>query len=96
MATVKVKQGQSLLDIAVQYTGSVENAFSIALLNSISLADQLEINQELIVPEPTNRSIVALFSDKNIPASYKALTEAQLPETGGIGEMIIEQTFIVN
>lgn len=49
MATVL--HNQSLLDFAIQHTGSAQNAFEIAMANGISITDQLTAGTELTVPE---------------------------------------------
>jgi hypothetical protein len=48
---VKVKSGQTLFDISIQETGSVSNAYSIALANKRSITDVLLTNEFLIIPE---------------------------------------------
>jgi hypothetical protein len=47
---VKAKKGQTFLDIAIQQTGNVDNAFSIAFANHHSLTDVLQEDEEVIIP----------------------------------------------
>ena len=44
---VRVKDNQSLFDIAIQTAGSAEAAFALALANDLSITDDLAIGQEL-------------------------------------------------
>jgi hypothetical protein len=91
------KQGQCFFDLVIQGTGNVDNAFEMAVLNGLSITDGLEIGQEIMPTEVTNRNIVALFNAKHIPATSQAFpsTGDLTPESGGIGYMVIEDTFIV-
>lgn len=59
---------QSLLDIATQHTGSVENAFGIAVANGISLTDDLTIGSRLNIPNDLtkNNDIYNYYTAKNI------------------------------
>lgn len=59
---------QSLLDLATQHTGSVENAFGIAVANGISLTDDLTIGSRLNIPNDLtkNNDILSYYTAKNI------------------------------
>ncbi len=48
---IKVQLQQNLFDIALQYLGSVEYAMQIALLNNISMTDDLAVNTVLEIPD---------------------------------------------
>lgn len=69
MQTIVVKQGQSVLDIAIVYTGDVKTSFDIAVLNGIAITDDLPAGKNLIVPDVINKNIVALFNERNQPAT---------------------------
>ena len=62
---VKVKKGQTLLDIAVQETGSVENAYLIAVANNLSVTSVLNVADELVLPigMPIIKKDIVIFSD---------------------------------
>jgi LysM repeat protein len=47
---VTVLNNQSLFDVAIQYYGTVEASVSIAILNGISITDELVPGQVLNVP----------------------------------------------
>ena len=94
---MKVKQGQSFLDLVVQETGSIENAFEMSLLNERSITEDLSVGTEITASKVTNRLTVNLFGGKHKPATGINNQELEeiTPFDPGIGEMIIGQTFIV-
>jgi len=90
-----VFNGQSLLDKAIETTGDIENAFDMAILNGISMSQDLPIGIELKVATITNKTIVSFFTDFNRPATAISTLDKQQIESLGIDYMIIEQNFIV-
>lgn len=92
------KQGQCFFDLVIQGTGNIENAFAMALLNGMSMTEDLVIGQKVLPSAVTTKSVVALYGPKNYPATYEALPDSGelSPILGGIGYMIIEETFIVS
>lgn len=73
---VKVLQGQSLFDIAIQKIGSAEGAFDLAVLNGLSLTDELASGSELSLPAATNSSVVAYYMNREIqPATALSSTD---------------------
>ena len=48
---ITILHNQSLLDIAIQHTGAVENTFAIAVANGLSLTDDLPAGAEIKIPE---------------------------------------------
>ncbi|MWB92995.1 hypothetical protein GON26_01350 [Flavobacterium sp. GA093] len=93
---MKAKQGQSFCDLVIQGTGNIENAVEMAILNNLSITDNLSIDQVLMPAGKENKSILEIWSEYNLPAT--ALTDENLsviiPDEG-IGAMIIEDTFII-
>lgn len=98
MQFMKAKQAQSFFDLVIQGTGNVENAFEMALLNGVSMTDDLFIGQEVLPTAVTSKSIVSQWNDDNLPATFELfpISGGLSPNTGGIGYMRIEQTFIVS
>lgn len=95
---ITVLHNQSLLDISVQHTGTVENCFEIAVANGLSVTEELTPGVQLIIPESVkvNKEVLNYYTSKNIrPAT--AITKSgdyeQKPE--GISYWIINQDFIV-
>lgn len=63
---MKVLQGQSIFDIAIQELGSAEGAMDIALLRGMLLTDDLPVGTELAMPPVVNRSIAEYYRNKGI------------------------------
>lgn len=98
MYEVRVLYGQTLFDIAIQETGSMENAFAIAEANGIALSD--DPPEMLTIPDGiiTDNGVTECFTARKIkPATGMSIVPGQEEELmpDGIGYMIIEQTFIV-
>lgn len=75
---VSARDGQNLWDLCLQYTGSLDGAFDLALVNGLSVTDSLGADQQLEVPDdlPGDPDILAYFRDNDIvPAT--ALTQEQ-------------------
>ena len=71
---ITVASRQSILDIALQYCGSVEAAFQIAQINNLALTDELTPGQQIEIPAVVNSSVVQYYMNHKIqPAT--ALTE---------------------
>lgn len=74
---ITVLNNQSLLDIAIQHTGSVENCFAIAAANGLAVSDLLSAGSILIIPGTlkNDTDILNYYTSKKImPAT--ALTRA--------------------
>ena len=72
---MKALQGQSIFDIAIQTAGSIEAAFSMALLNDLNLTDDLDTISELALSQVLNDTVSNYYLDKQIkPASSRAQT----------------------
>lgn len=93
--TIKVKDGQSLLDIALQECGDVAAAYAIADLNGMSVSDSLEVGSELQVPAGVDdQEVVSLFAGVHKPASTE--TDATSDINGeGLEFWVIERDFII-
>lgn len=92
----KVHQGQSFLDKVIEMTGSVDNAFAMALENNVSITDSLAIGTLLTYSGAVTKSISTLFNDSNRCAT--AITKQNhelIVADDGIGAMVIENTFII-
>ena len=96
---VTVLHNQSLFDIAIRYTGTIENAFKIAVANGLSLTDNLEPGAQLIIPADVemNNDVVSYFESKGIqPATgFDFNSEDITPELEGISYWILNKNFIV-
>lgn len=65
-----LKQGQSIMDFAIQHTGSAEGLFAVLKLNGLKALDFT--NQDLAIPVSIRPKIVSHFAQNRIiPSSYK-------------------------
>lgn len=94
-----VLNNQTLLDVAIRHCGTVEAVADIAILNNISITEDLVPGQLIELPKKDygNQDVVNFFSDNKIdPATeltqeHEALTEGN----SGIGFWEIGNNFIV-
>lgn len=98
---VRVKDGQTLLDIAVMTTGRVEAAMEIAAANGLSVTAELSEGQELEVAEEPRtegeRRVVRRYAAEGVePATEASAEERGECPYGGIGRMGIEKDFKVS
>ncbi len=95
MASIKVSEGQSLFDVAIQSCGSAEAAFALAVENGLSISDELAAGQEIHYSTIVNRDIAGYFADKGLkPAT--ALTADDSNNLEGIGYWSIGADFIIS
>lgn len=93
-----VLHNQSILDFAIQHTGSAHNAFEIAMANNISITDQLTAGNDLVIP-------VSIVNDVDVKNYYQSkaiqpatdITQYEDSEENpeGISIWILNQNFIV-
>jgi hypothetical protein len=76
---IKVLNNQSLFDIGIQHDGAPEAAFELALVNGLSLTDELTTGAELDDVDVANVNIERYYSNRRL-----------LPATGLTGEGIEE------
>ena len=95
MQTIKTGIGQSIFDIAVQHTGTVEAAMDIALANGIAVDSELATGQILNHDHfvVVNKMILEYYL-RNAITPATGLAAAQAPGEG-IGFWIIENDFII-
>ncbi|MEG0310968.1 MAG: hypothetical protein RR604_08720 [Eubacterium sp.] len=97
MATITVLHNQSFQDIAIQKTGNVLNAFSIAVFNGMAVSDQLEPGTDLLLPEEMEIDVDVLnyYASKQLqPAT--SFRDKKAVEKRGIGVMRIGGNFKVD
>lgn len=97
MGTVKVKDRQTLLDVALQTSGSVEAVMDLALANGLSITDELSDGQVLEVAEVKDVAVVSRYEINSIfPATEASDDERNEMAYEGIGFMGIGIDFIVS
>lgn len=89
------EQGQSFLDLVVQGTGSVENAFAMSLENFKSITDDVIVGEEVAATTITNKAVQRLLSQSKPATAVSNYNSEYNPVSDGIGAMVIEETFIV-
>lgn len=90
---MNAKQGQSFLDLVIQGTGSLDNVLAMAVLNGVSITDELTIGQEV---KANTTKAPTYFHEKNLPATAVSREEtAVLEGLDGIDYMEIGFDFIV-
>lgn len=94
MATIATKEGQCMLDLCMQATGSIDAVVAIAQANGLSITDVLEVDQAIAINAAVvDARAVAYFNIAgNLPASDVDVEGV----IGGIGYMQIGNDFKVN
>jgi hypothetical protein len=92
METVNVKPHQCLLDLSMQLKGSIEDLFSFAIANGISITDDLSSGSTVWVPDTAiiDRRTFQTLRDENIIPSNAYTAEDEAAIKGGIGYMGIQ------
>lgn len=91
---------QSLLDLAIQHTGTAENAFDLALQNNRSITDDLEAGESIEFTAygiQQNKDILSYYTTKKLqPAT--AISGDYSADNGlqGIDYWAIQMDFIVS
>lgn len=97
--TITVLHNQSLLDLALQHTGTIESIFEFAEANALNITDDVVAGRTLVLSAETftNKDILAYYTAKNLqPATAFTKKDEQVakrPE--GISIWAINLDFIV-
>ena len=96
--TTIILHNQSILDLAIQHTGSVENAFILALQNGKSLTDDLVAGEQLYLENTkNNKDILSYYQSKKLqPATGVSHTGGSSLQLQGIGYWVISNDFKVS
>ncbi|MGR3790665.1 hypothetical protein ACUXZJ_07115 [Flavobacterium sp. TN-1] len=96
---LKVLNAQSIFDISVQYMGNVESAIELAILNNLSITDNLKPASEIIKEQSGKefREVVDYLKKYNQQPATALTADLEKPVNNptGIGYMIIQQNFKV-
>lgn len=92
-----VLHNQSILDIAIQHTGSVFNAFAIAFANGFSVSEILVSGTTLIIPDEIkkNEDIFNYYTAKGVKPATSLTDLESITEHRGIGWMKVGSSFKV-
>lgn len=85
MESIQVKDGQNIIDIALQYYGSAEAVFDLAFDNNLSLSEALAPGRILIIDpvKIVRNDIVQYYKNNNIIIATG--NEAEAAVTGDFG-----------
>jgi uncharacterized lipoprotein YmbA len=79
MESYSVSDKQSLIDVATQKLGGLDNLYALAVANEISIADELQPGQAIVLVDVSNDDVAGYLSKKGVvPATaITTLTEEQ-------------------
>ena len=96
---VTVLHNQSLLDLALQHTGTIESIFEFAEANTINITDDVQAGKTLVLPAEafTNKDILGYYTAKNLqPATAFSKEDEQVFERlEGLSIWAINLDFVV-
>ena len=97
--TITALHNQSLLDLALQHTGTIESIFELAEANALNITDDVIAGKTLALSDEafTNKDILAYYISKNLqPATAFSKEDEQVFERQeGISIWAINLDFIV-
>ena len=95
---VKVLPLQSLLDMAIQHTGAVENTFVVAVANGLSLTDDLPVGAEIQLPDSVNKDsdVLNYYTAKRLQPATAVIMLPEAERLEGIGYWVIQTDFKVS
>lgn len=93
----KVLHNQSLIDLAIQHTGNVENCFAIAMENGMAISDFLDAGSEVFIPGTltVNNDILNYYNSKQIKPATGFVETSSENELEGISIWILNKNFVV-
>lgn len=96
MGTVKVKDRQTLLDVAIETVGSVASALEIAILNGRSLTSELTDGEHPEIMEVVDVKVTGRYKADGVsPATEATEIDRDILPYGGIGLMAVGIDFEV-
>ena len=98
--TLTVLHNQSLLDLALQHTGTVESVFELATANTLSITDEVAAGKTLALPAEafTNKDILTYYTAKNLQpvTAFSQEDEEVAKRQEGISIWAINLDFVVS
>ena len=97
--TITALHNQSLLDLALQHTGTIESVFEFAEANAINITDDVQAGKTLVLPAEafSNKDILNYYIAKNLqPATaFSKEDEKVTKRLEGISIWAINLDFVV-
>ena len=96
--TTIILHNQSLLDLAVQHTGAVENTFALAVATGLSLTDDLPAGAEIKIPDSANKDndVLNYYTSKRLQPATAVIMLPEEERLEGIGYWVIQTDFKVS
>lgn len=96
--TTIILHNQSILDLAVQHTGAIENTFAIAVANGLSLTDDLPAGAEIKIPDSANKDsdVLNYYTAKRLQPATAVIMLPEEERLEGIGYWVIQTDFKVS
>lgn len=97
MGTITVKDRQTMLDVALQTSGSLEALMALSIKNNRSITDELADGEELETVDVADATVVERYNVERVCPATEADREnrAAMP-WGGIDFMGVEINFAVS
>ncbi|KAB8153430.1 hypothetical protein EZY14_009360 [Kordia sp. TARA_039_SRF] len=93
---INIISQQTLFDVSIQLTGTIENVFDFAQENSLSITDSLDINTKVVMPNKKfEQNLTKEYYSKNNLKPSTDISFDQVTDLEGIDYWIIEENFIV-
>lgn len=96
MKQIRVLDRQSLLDVAIQQSGSMEASLSLASANGLSLTDDLRAGEALTAVGEVDPETVARYAAEHICPATALNAEAQGLWQEGVGYWRVEEDLMVS
>ena len=97
--TITALHNQSLLDLALQHTGTIESVFEFAEANTLNITDDVQAGKTLVLPAEafSNKDILNYYTAKNLqPATAFSKEDEQVAKRlEGISIWAINLDFVV-
>ncbi len=92
----KIRQGQNILDKCLELTGDLSGLLDMVIVNGISVTDDLPIGFDVKPVAVSRAAVVRFFTENDPPATrLRHWDNSDITDMFGIGDMTIENTFIV-
>lgn len=93
---ITILHNQSLFDVLLQHTGSLTGIFDVAMVNGLSIAQNLTPGQKLTIPDSVekDKDILNYYKAKNVQPATAIVVESK-EKLEGISVWAIGHDFIV-
>lgn len=89
---MRALEGQTLIDVAIQETGSAEAAYIIAKQSGLSVTDDLQPGQQIESPAIVDKQIATYYANKSIKPATASDLDTENVQRVFFEEMPVEFT----